>query len=218
VSFFVRASKFGAASPVTPRFISRSDPAAQETGARKGHAFFAYANKYLIDTDRGVIVDVGATCAIDRRKLERREQCWSERRLASAQSPHSWPPTGLGGQPGLAGQRERHCPAYPSLQKIKSTDGKFSRANFIFDAERRYTCPRARSLSNSDAHTPFPEAASQPRAQGFIAPANWIATSANSKRVAAPTPSLTRSHGICTKTPVAARALRNAGICGGLSS
>ena len=34
---------FGAASPVTPKFISRSDPAAQWTGAHKGHAFFAYA-------------------------------------------------------------------------------------------------------------------------------------------------------------------------------
>ena len=41
---------FGAASPVTPKFNSRSDPAAQWTGAHKGHAFFAYANNYLIDT------------------------------------------------------------------------------------------------------------------------------------------------------------------------
>ena len=55
---------FGAASPVTPKFISRSDPAAQWAGAHKGHAFFAYANNYLIDTDHGVIVDVEATRAI----------------------------------------------------------------------------------------------------------------------------------------------------------
>jgi hypothetical protein len=55
---------FGAASPVTPKFISRSDPVAQWTGAHKGHAFFAYANNYLIDTDHGVIVDVEATRAI----------------------------------------------------------------------------------------------------------------------------------------------------------
>jgi hypothetical protein len=34
---------FGAASPVTPKFISPSDLAAQWTGAHKGHAFFAYA-------------------------------------------------------------------------------------------------------------------------------------------------------------------------------
>ena len=55
---------FGAASPVTPKFISRSDPAAQWTGAHKGHAFFAYADNYLIDINHGVIVDVEATRAI----------------------------------------------------------------------------------------------------------------------------------------------------------
>jgi hypothetical protein len=76
---------FGAASPVTPKFISRSDPAAQWTGAHKGHAFFAYANNYLIDTDHGVIVDVEATRAIRRRrKSERLERCSSGPRCASA--------------------------------------------------------------------------------------------------------------------------------------
>ena len=76
---------FGTASPVTPKFISRSDPAAQWTGAHKGHAFFAYANNYLIDTDHGVIVDVEATRAIRRRrKSERLERCSSGPRCASA--------------------------------------------------------------------------------------------------------------------------------------
>src|SRR5499426_2063877 len=37
---------FGAASDVTPKFVSRSDPAAQWTGAMRGPAFFAYANNY----------------------------------------------------------------------------------------------------------------------------------------------------------------------------
>ena len=49
---------------MTPKFISLSDPAAQRTDAHKGHAFFAYADNYLIDTDHGVIVDVEATRAI----------------------------------------------------------------------------------------------------------------------------------------------------------
>lgn len=40
---------WGAASETTPKFVSRSDPAAQWTGAHKGHAFFAYATNYLID-------------------------------------------------------------------------------------------------------------------------------------------------------------------------
>src|SRR5262252_4703021 len=40
---------FGAASSVTPKFVSPSDPAAQWTGAMRGPAFFAYADNYLID-------------------------------------------------------------------------------------------------------------------------------------------------------------------------
>jgi transposase len=55
---------FGAASEVTPKFVSPSDPAAQWTGALRGPAFFAYANNYLVDTDNAIIVDVEATRAI----------------------------------------------------------------------------------------------------------------------------------------------------------
>jgi transposase len=55
---------FGAASEVTPKFVSPSDPAAQWTGAMRGPAFFAYADNYLIDVKFGVIVDVEATRAI----------------------------------------------------------------------------------------------------------------------------------------------------------
>src|SRR6185312_14018399 len=47
-----------AASETVPKFISRSDPAAQWTGAHKGHAFFAYADNYLIDLKAAIIVDV----------------------------------------------------------------------------------------------------------------------------------------------------------------
>jgi hypothetical protein len=50
---------FGAASEVTPKFVSPSDPAAQWTGAMRGPAFFAYADNYLVDVKCGVIVDVG---------------------------------------------------------------------------------------------------------------------------------------------------------------
>lgn len=49
---------FGAATPVTPKFISPVNPAARWTAARKGPAFFAYATNYLIDLKHAVIVDV----------------------------------------------------------------------------------------------------------------------------------------------------------------
>jgi transposase len=55
---------WGKASEVQPKFVSKSDPAAQWTGALKGHAFFAYATNYLIDLKHAVIVDVEASRAI----------------------------------------------------------------------------------------------------------------------------------------------------------
>lgn len=55
---------WGTASEVTPKFVSKSDPAAQWTGALKCHAFFAYAPNYLIDLDHAIIVDVEVSRAI----------------------------------------------------------------------------------------------------------------------------------------------------------
>jgi hypothetical protein len=107
---------------VTPKFVSRSDPAAQWTGAHKGHAFFAYAANYLIDTDHGVIVDVEATRAIRqaevgaaRTMLERTETRFG----IKARLPERRQRLRLGGQPGMAGQRERHCPAHPGLRQVQ---------------------------------------------------------------------------------------------------
>jgi hypothetical protein len=54
----------GAATKMTPKFVSPSDPAAQWTGAMRGPAFFAYSNNYLIDVKVGIIMDVEASRAI----------------------------------------------------------------------------------------------------------------------------------------------------------
>ena len=77
------ATAFGAASDVTPKFVSRSDPAAQWTGAQRGPAFFAYSDNYLIDLKAGVIMDVEASRAIrqaevgaEQTMIERTEQCF----------------------------------------------------------------------------------------------------------------------------------------------
>jgi Transposase DDE domain len=194
---------FGAASPVTPKFISRSDPAAQWTGAHKGHAFFAYANNYLIDTDHGVIVDVEATRAIrqaevgaGRTMLERTETRFGIKPAFLAAD------SAYGSAESLAWlvKRKEIAPHIPVFDKSNRTDGTFSRHDFVFDTDVTVThAPRTKSLFNSDAHTPFPEAASQPRAQDSSAPANWIAMSASSKLSAARTLLPARSRGIWTK-------------------
>ena len=141
---------FGAASPVTPKFISPSDPAAQWTGAHKGHAFFAYATNYLIDTDHGVIVDVEATRAIRqaevgaaRTMLERTEDRFSLKpEYLTADSAY-------GSAENLAWlvKQKKITPYIPVFDKSTRTDGTFSRADFAFDPEGdRYTCPAGKEL------------------------------------------------------------------------
>jgi len=126
---------FGAASPVTPKFISRSDPAAQWTGAHKGHAFFAYAANYLIDTDHGVIVDVEATRAI--RQAE----------VGAARTMLERTETRFGMKPLSLTADSAYGSADSLAWLVKETDGTFSRADFAFDPERdRYMCPAGKEL------------------------------------------------------------------------
>ena len=139
---------FGAASPVMPKFISRSDPAAQWTGAHKGHAFFA--TNYLIDTDHGVIVDVEATRAIRqaevgaaRTMLERTEDRFG------LKPDYLTADSAYGSAESLAWlvKQKKITPHIPVFDKSTRTDGTFSRADFTFDPERdRYTCPAGKEL------------------------------------------------------------------------
>ena len=196
---------FGAASPVTPKFISRSDPAAQWTGAHKGHAFFAYAANYLIDTDHGVIVDVEATRAIRQAEvgaaqtmIERTETRFgmkpdslvADSAYGSAESLH-W----------LVNEKEIK-PFIPVLDRSSRTDGTFSRNDFVFDPERdRYTCPAGKELVQFRRVYSPPRSGVSANARELTAPANGIATLANSRRVAARDRKPARSRGTFTRTP-----------------
>src|SRR6202041_410321 len=129
---------FGAASEVTPKFISPTDPAAQWTGAHKGHAFFAYATNYLIDTDNAVIVDVEATRAIRqaevgaaRTMLDRTEHRFGLKPAYLAAD------SAYGSAANLAWlvKEKQIAPHIPVFDKSTRTDGTFSRADFTFDAE-----------------------------------------------------------------------------------
>jgi transposase len=141
---------FGAASTVTPKFISPADPASRWTGANKGLAFFAYATNYLIDLDHAVIVDVEATTAIrqaevgaSRTMIERTQDrfgLWPERLAAD---------TAYGSAENLAWLvHERGIePHIPVFDKSGRDDGTFERADFAFDHETdAYTCPAGKQL------------------------------------------------------------------------
>ena len=130
---------FGAASDVTPKFVSASDPAAQWTGAMRGPAFFAYADNYLIDVKFGVIMDVEATHAIRQAEvgaaktmIERTEERFGlkPKRLAAD--------TAYGSAATLdwivnAKQIDPHIPVW---DRSKREDGTFSREDVTFDESR----------------------------------------------------------------------------------
>jgi transposase len=142
---------WGAASQTRPKFVSRSDPAAQWTGAHKGHAFFAYATNYLIDLDHAIIVDVEASRAIRqaevgaaRTMIERTEARFGlyPERLAADSAYGSAEMLGwLVHERGI----EPHIPVF---DKSARTDGTFEREAFTYDHDRDvYTCPAGKKLT-----------------------------------------------------------------------
>jgi len=141
---------WGAASEAKPKFVSRSDPAAQWTGALKGHAFFAYATNYLIDLDHAVIVDVEASRAIRqaevgsaRTMLDRTQErfgLWPARLAADSAYGAAENLAWLVHERGI----EPHIPVFDKSQR---NDGTFSRSDFAYDHDRDlYICPGGKEL------------------------------------------------------------------------
>jgi len=144
---------FGAASEVTPKFVSPSDPAAQWTGAMRGPAFFAYADNYLIDVKFGIIVDVEASRAIRqaevgaaRTMIDRTERRFGlkPKRLA-ADSAYGSAPT----LDWLVNTKKIE-PHIPVIDMERRGDGTFSREDFSYDKARDvYTCPAGKLLTTT---------------------------------------------------------------------
>src|SRR5712675_858502 len=144
---------FGAASDVTPKFVSPSDPAAQWTGAMRGPAFFAYADNYLIDVKFGIIMDVEASRAIRQAEvgaaktmIERTEQRFDIKpeRLAGDTA------YGSGANLHWLVSEAKIAPHIPVVDKSKREDGTFSREDFSFDQEQNvYICPAGKVLTTT---------------------------------------------------------------------
>ena len=146
---------FGAASEVTPKFVSASDPAAQWTGAMRGPAFFAYADNYLIDVKFGIIMDVEASRAIRQAEvgaaqtmIERTEERFGlkpERLAADTAYGSAANLNWLVNEKGIA-------PHIPVIDKSSRNDGTLSRDDFSFDKERNvYVCPKGKLLTTTGA-------------------------------------------------------------------
>ena len=141
---------FGAASEVTPKFVSPSDPAAQWTGAMRGPAFFAYADNYLIDVKFGIIVDVEAS-----RAIRQAEVGAAKTMIERTQERFDLKPTYLAADTAYGSAQtlnwivndKKIAPHIPVIDKSTREDGTLSRADFSFDKEHNvYVCPNGKLL------------------------------------------------------------------------
>jgi transposase len=144
---------FGAATKVTPKFVSPVDPAARWTGAHGGQAFFAYSTSYLIDVDNAIIVDVEATTAI-----RQAEVLAAKRMIERSMERFDLSPAKLMGDSAygsadmLGWLVDEHGiePHVTVFDKSARQDGTFSRDHFTYDHERDvYFCPGGKKLTTT---------------------------------------------------------------------
>jgi len=142
---------FGAATPVTPKFVAPADPAARWTGANGGLAFFAYSANYLVDLDNAVIVDVEATTAI-----RQAEVTAAKRMIDRTKDRFDLYPARLAADSGYGSAEmlgwlvhERGIePHVTVFDKSARKDGTFSRQDFTYDHEGDvYRCPGGKMLT-----------------------------------------------------------------------
>ena len=141
---------FGAASEVTPKFVSPSDPAAQWTGAMRGPAFFAYADNYLVDVKFGVIVDVEASRAIRQAEVGAAKTMITRTEERFGLKPERLAADSAYGSAATLNwivKEKKIAPHIPVIDKSKREDGSLSREDFTFDKERNvYVCPQGKLL------------------------------------------------------------------------
>src|SRR6202140_1483463 len=147
---------FGAASEVTPKFISPADPAARWTGAHGGQAFFAYSTNYLIDVENAIIVDVEATTAI-----RQAEVLAAKRMIERSMERFDLYPAKLMGDSAygsadmLGWLVHKHGiePHVTGFAKSARKHETFSPEAFTYDHERDiYICPGGRMLATTGTH------------------------------------------------------------------
>ncbi|WP_413220012.1 IS1182 family transposase [Tritonibacter mobilis] len=147
------AEAFGAATPVQPKFTAHADPASQWTAARKGPAFFAYSDNYLIDTDHGIIMDVEATRSVRQAEVGSTLTMLDRTAKRFGIRP-DWlaADTAYGSEASLVEivLKRKILPFIPVIDKGERTDGTLSRSDFAWDEENdRYICPEGKDLRHA---------------------------------------------------------------------
>ena len=136
---------FGGATPVQPKFISPTDPAARCTAAADGPAVYAYSDNYLIDLKHAVIMDVEATTAVRQAEVGAAKTMIDRTADQLDVRPSRLvADAGYGSAEMLAWLVDERGiePHVPVFDKSERTDGTFSRNDFAYDPEGdHYVCP-----------------------------------------------------------------------------
>jgi transposase len=141
---------FGGATPVEPKFVSPTDPAARWTAASGGPAVYAYADNYLIDLKNAVIMDVEATTAVRQAEVTAAKTMLDRTAEQYGVTPDRLAAdTGYGSAEMLAWlvDERKIDPHIPVFDKSERKDGTFSRDDFTYDPQDDvYVCPAGKHL------------------------------------------------------------------------
>ena len=141
---------FGDATPVKPKTLSPSDPAARFTGANGDRAFFAYSTNYLVDLENAVIVDVEATAPIRQAEAGAAQTMIRRARDRFGLYPEMLAADTAYGSASMLGwlvEDEGIEPHIPVFDKSERKDGAFPAAAFVYDHEAdEYACPGGKAL------------------------------------------------------------------------
>ena len=141
---------FSGATPVEPKVISPTDPAARYTASANSVAGYAYSDNYLIDLKHAVIMDVEATTTIRQAEVGAAKTMLDRTAEQFDVTPSRLVADGGYGSAEMVGWLvdERGIEPHVNLiDKSERTDGTFSRSDFAFDPERNlYVCPGGKEL------------------------------------------------------------------------
>jgi hypothetical protein len=144
------SSNSGGGKP--PKEISLTDPQAAWVARKSMDPFFAYDANYLIDNKFGIILDADGT-----RANRSDEVAIAEIMVDRVERRFDLKPERLAGDTVYGAARllkwlwdRGITPHVPVWDKSARADGKFSRADFVFDKERNiYICPAGAELTHS---------------------------------------------------------------------
>ena len=141
---------FGGATPIEPKVISPTDPAARYTASANSVAGYAYSDNYLIDLKHAVIMDAEATTTIRQAEVGAAKAMLDRTTEQFDVTPSRLVADGGYGSAEMVGWLvdERGIEPHVNLiDKSERTDGTFSRSDFAFDPESNlYVCPGGKEL------------------------------------------------------------------------